>query len=45
MCDDCKGFYQQLARHRQKVQVVTDPHNTWLFRTDGTVERQPMGPQ
>ncbi|MGH9277704.1 MAG: hypothetical protein ACRD12_06305 [Acidimicrobiales bacterium] len=42
MCVDCRSFYGRLAVNRQKAQIVTDPHYTWIFRPDGTVDRVPI---
>ncbi|MGH9280305.1 MAG: hypothetical protein ACRD12_19670 [Acidimicrobiales bacterium] len=39
MCADCTSFYQPLAIHRNRAQVVTDPHATYVFRPDGTVDK------
>ncbi|MGH9277708.1 MAG: hypothetical protein ACRD12_06325 [Acidimicrobiales bacterium] len=38
MCPDCQGFFQRLAIHRNRTQVVTDPDGTYIFRADGTVD-------
>ena len=43
MCNDCNGFFRRLSIHRGKVQVVTDPHGTWIFRPDGQIEFLAMG--
>ena len=41
MCGDCRGFFQRLAVHRNRRQMVTDPAGTWIFRPDATVEFAP----
>ena len=41
MCGDCRGFFQRLAVHHDRRQVVTDPAGTWIFRPQATVEFVP----
>ena len=38
VCSDCRGYFSKLAQHEGRDWYVTDPHETLIFRADGSVE-------
>ncbi|OLO59500.1 hypothetical protein BKH24_07900 [Actinomyces oris] len=38
VCSDCRGYFSKLAQHEGRDWYVTDPHETLIFRADGSVD-------
>lgn len=38
VCFDCHGYFSKLTQHEGRDWYVTDPHETLIFRADGSVD-------
>ncbi len=37
MCLDCRKFFRELAKEKDKIQIVADPEKTRIFKPDGSI--------
>ncbi|OPX86541.1 MAG: hypothetical protein A4E53_02974 [Pelotomaculum sp. PtaB.Bin104] len=37
MCNNCRNFFQALARYTGKPQTVAEPRAVWIFKPDGSI--------